>query len=75
MRFQKGRKVDWSKKSGPFFVPSPQIGINGGCREQQTLTDTPNFDVFQVLNGYLWWYSLGGIQCVHAARGPWGLMS
>ena len=23
MRFWKGRKVDWSQKNGPFFVPSP----------------------------------------------------
>ena len=30
---------------------------------------------FQASNGYLWLYSLGGTQCVHATRGPWGLMS
>ena len=58
-----------------FFTHFPQIVINGGCRGQRSLADTPKFDVFQFLNGCFWWYSLGGTQCLHATRGPWGLMS
>ena len=53
----------------------PLIGINRGHRGQHPIINTPKFDVFQVLNSYLWWYLLGGTQCVHATRGPWGLMS
>ena len=49
--------------------------LNGGHRGQCPLINTTKFDIFQVLNGYLWWYLLGGTQCVHATRGPWGLMS
>ena len=60
--------MDW--KMAHFFHALPSIGINGGHRGQHPLIDTAKFDVFQVSNGYLWWYSLGGTQCVHATRGP-----
>ena len=46
-----------------------------GVIRQYPLTGTPKFDILKVLNGYLWWYSLGGTQCVHAMIGPSGLMS
>ena len=65
-------KCDWSKKSGPFFhALPPKIGINRGCRGQFPLISAPKFDIFQVSNGCLWWYSLGGTPCVNATRGPW----
>ena len=59
------------KKMSFFHVLPPKYGLMG-VMGQCHLTDTPKFDIFQVLNGCLWWYSLGGTQCLHATRGPWG---
>ena len=55
MRFQKDRKWLGIIKL-VLFCTLPQIGINRSHRGQCSHVNTPKFDVFQVLNGYLWWY-------------------